>query len=226
MGDNTSGPSRRNVLRGAVLLGVGVAAGGGALLSTGIAGADVPVPDIADCDTWGARPPSEDVTPVERNPDKIIVHHTESANTDDTSQDAAYAIAREIQHWHMDENGWIDTGQHFTNSRGGFLMEGRHTSLKHLTDGKGMVQGAHAPGQNDKAIGIENQGTYFTVEPPKALWDSLVKLCAYICAQYGIKATEIYGHRDYTDTDCPGDVLYGKIPQLREEVQKVLDGTP
>ncbi|ADD41626.1 peptidoglycan recognition protein family protein [Stackebrandtia nassauensis] len=217
--------SRRTVLRGAVMLGVGTAVGGGALFTTGIAHAEVPTPEIMDCDGWGAKEPSGELNQLTDNPNKILVHHTQSANVDDTSQQAAIDIAREIQHWHMDENGWSDSGQHFTISRGGYVLEGRHTSLKHLTDGSGMVQGAHAPGQNTSAIGIENQGTYFEVEPPAELWTSLVNFCAYTCQQYGIAATEIYGHRDYVDTDCPGDVLYNKIPQLREEVQKVLDGS-
>lgn len=220
----TTRPSRRTVLRGAVMLGVGTAVGGGALFTTGIAHAEVPTPDIMSCDDWGARSPNGELTQLDNNPDKILVHHTESPNVDDTSKEAAIKIARDIQSWHMDGNDWSDSGQHFTISRGGYVLEGRHTSLEHLTDGSGMVQGAHAPGQNTSAIGIENQGTYFEVEPPEVLWASLVNFCAYICQQYSIPATEIYGHRDYVDTDCPGDVLYGKIPALREEVQQVLDG--
>ena len=46
-------------------------------------------------------------------------------------------------------------------------------------------------------------------DPPGPLWDSLRATCAYICAQYGIAPTELYGHRDYRNTICPGDRLYG-----------------
>jgi hypothetical protein len=217
-------PTRRTVLRGAVLLGVGTAVGGAPLLSAGVAHADVPAPDIADCDSWGAGEPSNELTRVNNNPDKILLHHTETANEVDTSRQAGYQLARDLQSLHMDGNGWNDSAAHFTISRGGYLMEGRHTSLRHLRDGAGMVQGAHAPGQNDKAIGIDNEGSYFDAEPPQRLWDSLVGFCAYICRQYGIAATEIYGHRDFADTDCPGEVLYDRLPRLRGEVQAVLDG--
>ncbi|WP_425484921.1 hypothetical protein [Amycolatopsis anabasis] len=34
----------------------------------------------------------------------------------------------------------------------------------------------------------------------------------------GIKPAEIKGHRDYFDTDCPGDKLYAKLPELRRAV--------
>ena len=47
-----------------------------------------------------------------------------------TTQSAAYSLARSIQDFHMDSNGWIDTGQNFTVSRGGYAMEGRHRSLE------------------------------------------------------------------------------------------------
>jgi hypothetical protein len=47
-------------------------------------------------------------------------------------------------------------------------------------------------------------------------------LCAYLCAQYGIKPTAIYGHRDFKDTACPGDRLYAALPRLRTEVARLL----
>lgn len=207
--------SRRSVMRGAVLLGTGAAVGG---FSVHPAYAAVATPTIASCDTWGARPPSSPLTLISTNPDKILVHHTASANSTDYSQAHAYALARSIQDFHMDSNGWSDTGQHFTISRGGYVMEGRHNSLAKLTAGSGMVVGAHCPGQNDKAIGIENEGLYTSVTPPAALYSKLVDMCAYICQQYGIAATQIYGHRDFLATQCPGDVLYGMLPQLRSDV--------
>ena len=37
-------------------------------------------------------------------------------------------------------------------------------------------------------------------------------------------ADEIKGHRDYYNTECPGDRLYAKLPQLRTEVAKALAG--
>ena len=207
--------SRRAVMRGAVLLGTGAAVGGFSVLP---ASASVAVPTIASCATWGARPPADPLTLLTTNPDKILVHHTATANSTDLSQAHAYALARSIQNSHMDTNGWSDTGQHFTISRGGYVMEGRHNSLAKLTAGSGMVVGAHCPGQNDKAIGIENEGLYSTVSPPAALYNRLVDMCAYICEQYGIGATKIYGHRDFLATECPGDVLYGMLPQLRSDV--------
>jgi peptidoglycan hydrolase-like protein with peptidoglycan-binding domain len=47
-------------------------------------------------------------------------------------------------------------------------------------------------------------------------------MCAYICRQYRIQPTELFGHRDFKDTACPGDVLYGMLPRLRKDVARLL----
>jgi N-acetyl-anhydromuramyl-L-alanine amidase AmpD len=179
-------------------------------------------PPIIDCDEWGARPNSAEVSIWDEQPIKIIVHHTATANTGDFSRASAERLARSIQNFHIDVRGWLDTGQHFTISRGGFVLEGRHHSLEALRSGQHHVEGAHCTGQNDVAVGIENEGTYGTVEPTAVLWDRLREMCAYICHQYEIPPTELFGHRDFKDTACPGDVLYGRLPQLRSEVAQLL----
>lgn len=213
--------SRRAALRGAVLLGA--AAGASALTQLGggsgarAVATRVDQPVIANCATWGARPPSSPVSVVPSRPNKIIVHHTAFPNTTDYSLAKAYANSRDIQNLHMDGNGWLDSGQHFTNSRGGHLTEGRHGSLYALLHGQTMAQGAHCVGQNSQAIGIENDGTYLTVQPPTALWNSLIAFCAFTCQQYGIAPREIYGHKDFNNTQCPG-LLHGRLPELRAAV--------
>jgi N-acetyl-anhydromuramyl-L-alanine amidase AmpD len=208
-----------------------------ALLGTGLAAvtvaAGVPLPGhrtahaaghIVPCDTWGARPPSEPVTVLSTGPNKIIVHHTATANSTDYSRSHADALARSIQRHHMDNRGFIDTGQHFTISRGGHVLEGRHRSLEVLEAGAGHVVGAHCTGQNPEAVGIENEGTYTSVAPPAALYDQLVTLCTDICRAYDLGPDEIYGHRDFDATACPGDVLYARLPTLRSDVAARLRG--
>jgi len=102
------------------------------------------------------------------------------------------------------------------------VAEGRHRSLETLLGGSSFIEGAHCPDQNDSSIGIENQGTYTSVRPPKALLGTLVGLLAYTCAQYRIEPTQIYGHRDFRDTACPGDKLYALLPQLRQQVGRLI----
>ncbi|WP_220187565.1 peptidoglycan recognition protein family protein [Pseudonocardia pini] len=223
--------TRRGFVLGGVSAGALLAAPGVALAQPGAgAGRDAGRragvleggPDIVDCGGWGARPNSAVVPVWNQRPVKILVHHTASPNVADTSRGAADAVARSIQNFHMDARGWLDTGQHFTISRGGFVLEGRHRSLEVLRGGRQQVEGAHCTGQNVVAVGIENEGIYIDQDPPGALWDSLRATCAYICGQYGIAPTELYGHRDFKNTICPGDRLYGMLPRLRSEVAGVL----
>ncbi len=189
-----------------------------AALPAAAAARPLAAPSISGTSDWDARSADGSIEVLDSKPNKIIVHHTATPNSSDTSKSHAFALARQIQDFHMDSNGWTDTGQNFTNTRGGHLLEGRHKSLAALQGGDQHVVGAHAGEQNSVALGIENEGTYTSASVPSALFDSLTELCAYMVAQYGIDAGEIYGHRDFMSTECPGDELYAKLPDLRSAV--------
>lgn len=184
------------------------------------------VPRIFETNEWAARQPTGPIEVQNHTPTYIVVHHTvEPGNSKDYSKDHAFQISRDIQDFHMDTRGWIDTGQQFTNSRGGFVTEGRHRSLEVLQGGTQHVQGSNVGNHNSEVLGIENEGLYTEVDVPQALWDSLVQLVAYVARQYSIQPEFIKGHRDFTSTECPGEVLYGRLPELRAEVAERL-GVP
>jgi len=218
--------TRRDLMRGTMAFGSAAVVGGLELLRATPAYAAVPNPGISGTSTWGARASSSPVTVLSNKPSYIVVHHTATSNGTATTQSAAFSLARSIQNYHMDNNGWIDTGQQFTVSRGGYAMEGRHRSLERLNLGSGMVRGAHvgAGNVNSESIGIENEGLYTSVSPPTALYNKLVDLCAYICDKYGLPASQIFGHRDFMATACPGNILYGMLPELRSDVAAKLAG--
>src|SRR5262245_61901063 len=172
-------------------------------------------PWIIDCDSWGARPPASPIQITGNTTNKIILHHMAFPNVTDYSREHALQLARDCQDLHMDTNGWADTGQHFTVSRGGHVLEGRHRSLETLEAGEHQVIAAHCPGENGNAIGIENEGTYITETPPDALLDSLVRLCTAVCTQFRLDAWDIFGHWDFRETDCPGIAFYAQFPAIR-----------
>ena len=202
-----------------MLAGVGLA--GLALPCTANA---VAAPRIYSCAEWSARPPWDALVTLNHPANRILVHHIASANSTDYSLQHAFQICRSDQADHMDNSGWADTGQHFTISRGGYKLEGRHGSLSTLRSSTQMIRAAHCPGQNENAIGIENEGLYASVEPPQAQWNALVVFCGYLCKEYRIPVAEIKGHRDYYNTLCPGDRLYAKLRQLRKEVAAAVAG--
>ncbi|MBE1532445.1 peptidoglycan recognition protein family protein [Actinomadura algeriensis] len=200
------------------LLGGTAAIAGGALLGPVPAASAKTAPRLYTRAEWRARAPKAAATVLDRAPDHIVVHHTASPNSTNYSLEHAFGLSRSIQNFHMDTNGWDDTGQQLTISRGGHLMEGRNRSLDAIGAGN-HVMGAHTLSHNEHTIGIENEGTYMTEGPTDALWDGLVTACAWLCDVYGLDPhAAIVGHRDYNSTACPGDTLYALLPQLRDQV--------
>ncbi|HWM04541.1 MAG TPA: N-acetylmuramoyl-L-alanine amidase [Actinophytocola sp.] len=217
--------SRRALLRGGFTVTAVGALGATIPIAAGAAGdARVAVarPTMHGCGAWGARPPNGTIEVLNHKPTYIVVHHTAGGNSSDLSLAHAYSISRGIQNFHMDGRGWIDSGQQLTNSRGGHITEGRHRSLEILDGGTQHVMGAHVGDHNSETIGIENEGLYTSVDVTPQLWDSLVQLVAYIAQQYGISPDMIRGHRDFNATECPGTVLYGRLPELRDAVGAAL----
>lgn len=208
------------------LLGRAAALAGGVLLSGAsewVGPADtVARPLIRDRSAWRARPPRLRATVLHRAPDHIVIHHTATANSADVSLRHAYALSRAIQNYHMDHNGWNDTGQQLTVSRGGHIMEGRNRSLLAIGQGK-HVMGAQTANHNSHTIGIECEGIYTSADVPDRLLAPVVDLCAWLCSVYGLNPHRaIVGHCDYNATACPGDVFYRRLPELRNGVAKAM----
>ncbi|HEX6685337.1 MAG TPA: peptidoglycan recognition family protein [Candidatus Limnocylindrales bacterium] len=218
--DGHGGLPRRMLLRGGLVAGGLVVAGAAELWRPSGAHA-VAKPTIYGTDEWGAQDPRGTIQILNRRPTKIIVHHTATANSSDFSRAHAFQLARSIQQSHF-ARGWIDSGQQFTISRGGHIMVGRKHSQPVLVDGDRHVLGAHCTGQNEVAVGIENEGTYTNVQIRDEHYNKLVRMCAYICQQYGIPPRNIFGHRDFNATACPGDRLYARLPRLRDDVRALL----
>ncbi|MEZ3179050.1 peptidoglycan recognition protein family protein [Streptomyces pimonensis] len=205
---------RRLLLSGAATLAAATALPGTAHAR----GADPVEPDIDSTAVWNARSPRGTIGLLRYRPSRIVIHHTVSANSPDFSRAQAHAHAHWVQDLHLDRNNWVDTGYHFLVSRGGWITEGRHGSLRALIEGRSFVLGSHTSGQNEQAVGIACEGAYHAgAVPPAAQWDVLVTLCAYMCARYGIPSARLYGHKDYGGTLCPG-VYHDMLPRLREEV--------
>ncbi|MGH3717052.1 MAG: peptidoglycan recognition protein family protein, partial [Micromonosporaceae bacterium] len=85
------------------------------------------------------------------------------------------------------------------------------------------VRGAQTANHNDHTIGIENEGIYVSQNTTTAQFNSLVQTCAWLCEVYALNPhVAIVGHRDYVATQCPGDVLYRRLPELRDRVAALL----
>jgi N-acetylmuramoyl-L-alanine amidase len=212
------GMLRRSLLRTAI----GVAAADVLLCGGAVSANADGLPRVYSRKEWGAAQPKHPPKVLDRPPDHIIVHHTASPNVGAISREHAFALSRQIQHFHMESRGWDDIGEQLTISRGGHIMEGRAGTLDAI-ERNGLVVGAQSLHHNRHTLGIENEGTYMKDAVPDRLWNSLVEVCVWLCAAHNLDpATAIVGHRDYNSTDCPGDVLYRRLPELRKRVARLL----
>jgi hypothetical protein len=177
---------------------------------------------IFTCQEWGAAP--KDTSRLARTPAQgIVIHHTTTPDVPPLPGSAAeqqrcFRLARGIQSAHLGR-GWKDTGQNFTCTRSGLLLEGRHGSLAAAQQGR-VVQGSHAGNKqaNRERWGIENEGLYTSQLPPAALWNALVELCAWLCLWGDVDSQAIHGHREYKSTQCPGDAFFARLGDLRAAV--------
>jgi len=163
---------------------------------------------------WGAVAPARAIPRVGR-PDKIIFHHTDGHAPGPTLADAK-AYARSIQHDHMHRNPpFIDSGHNFLVTRSGFILEGRHGSLKAIEDGV-MVNSAHAPGANhDPGIEHEHKGSEQMTPAQRA---ASLDLHEFICRKTGISPEQVLPHRQFTGTECPGALL-PELPRFRADLK-------
>jgi hypothetical protein len=131
-------------------------------------------------------------------PNKIILHH--SGGTDGPE-----ANTPGIRKWHMGTfpNGpadgpYLDIAYHA-------LIENVNGSYEVIIGRPWTWNGAHTVGQNDRAIGVCFIGNYNDSPLPDAMLRVGARFVAWLCRLMGIPETEVYAHRQFANTDCPGD---------------------
>lgn len=185
-------------------------------------------PKIYTTEEWGASPVSHGF--IKRIALGIVVHNTEGANrapkaSVDDEKEKAFEVARGIQKDHHNR-GFSDTGQHFTISRGGLILEGRHGSIAAAREGR-VVQGAHAKSptpEHDRAnrrfFGIELEGDNRAEDKVTAQqFSALVELCSWLSFWGHFDSQNIVPHLAVLPghTDCPGEFV-NQIPDLIQKV--------
>lgn len=204
-----------------------------ALRRTPRAVADTDQPEIVTRAQWGA---DEDIGGPERSyAERVrfgVVHHTAGSNT--YSQADAAAVVRAIQRYHVEANGWSDIGYHFLIDRFGTIYEGRSGGIDR------PVVGAHAGGFNTGSFGVAVMGTFASTPPSTEAVSAMTDLLAWKMDVHHVDVTSrlsarsrgstrypdgeiveldaLSGHRDVSETLCPGAALYDLVPALRSRV--------
>lgn len=179
--------------------------------------------EIITCPQWCARKSKQPIVTVPASY-RIIVHHTaghhpEISAPSSESRDEAIRYARAIQDYHMDGNGWIDSGHNFLVCRNGLVLQGRWLTVSAIEAGH-MVESAHCPGQNGQ-IGIEHE--HLGSEPmPAAQQEASARLIAWISAHYNLdQALPLAPHHVFYNTSCPANIE-GYIPSLAAVANQLL----
>lgn len=172
----------------------------------------IPEPKIVSCGQWRARRPTGKIQQTGR-PDGTVLHHTATLGGKDKK-----AFARSTQDYHMDHNGWVDSGHSFLVCTDGTILEGRHGTLDAIRRGR-MVVSAHCPGQNSNP-GVEHEQKQGPMT--KAQRASSVLLHSWMADRCQIRISNLYRpHRLFFPTACPGQ-LEQEIPALREAVSEYM----
>jgi LysM repeat protein len=128
---------------------------------------------------------------------RITVHHTGEHGS--LSKRSDLEVVQAIENYHRNQRKWAAIGYHFLVGRDGRVYEGRPL----------QYQGAHTRGANRNNIGISVIGDFNRTLPNGK---QLVALEAFLDEKrqrYGIPKRLIFGHRDLSASQCPGNALYG-----------------
>ncbi len=174
-------------------------------------------------------------------PKLLVVHHTA---TDNEYADPA-AEVRAIYTYHTVVQGFGDIGYHLLIDNRGQVYEGRRgrevdplqPSMREIVSAN--VVAGHTLGFNYGSAGIALLGNFVDTEPSDAAISTLSEALAFEAQRAGLdplartdmqrmRGTDgsnvfwrddlgvVSGHRDCIETECPGDHLYGQLPELRQ----------
>ncbi|MFK5635256.1 N-acetylmuramoyl-L-alanine amidase [Ornithinimicrobium sp. LYQ103] len=139
----------------------------------------------------------------------------------------------------VDEDGVVYEGRWSGEASTSCLAGGDGSEFAHETGGDRVVTGAHTGGWNSGNVGVALLGDFTTssagADPAPAALGSLENLLVDLTARHGLTpqaeityanpvsgetkvVDTIGGHRDYMATECPGERLYGLLPDIRDAV--------
>jgi hypothetical protein len=166
----------------------------------------------------------------------VFIHHT--GHPDDYDCADVPAMLRAMHADHVLRLGWDDLGYNFVVDKCGTIYEGRAGGIDRF------VLGAHTTGFNHDSVGIAALGDFtYAGEVPEPLLEAVARIAAWklrpaadphgrvrlVSSNDASRvpegtATEIdvvAGHRDIFYTDCPGDVIYAALPDIRERTARL-----
>jgi len=154
---------------------------------------------------WGARRPYKRCG-RSHNPYRMTIHHTVVPAND--GGNPARRL-RQIQAYHIDNNGWCDIGYHFVVSQSGKIFEARRSEKR---------TGAHVLGHNTGNLGVALIGNFDTQSVGATQFAATSEIVHEIHDTYGIPLNNQHfkGHTEWPgqDTSCPGQNMLTRLEEL------------
>lgn len=189
---------------------------------------DCSEPAVVPQSVWraGLNPPTpgRKATPTRH----CIVHHSASSNADTNS----VKLVRGFYLYHTEVNGWDDIGYNYLIGYDGTIFAGRDPEKPGIRQDN--VLGAHFCGKNSYTMGVCVIGDFETEAPDPRAVGSLRHLLSWKMFKDKMNPLDslhhpdtingellpvLAGHRNGCSTDCPGQLLFDMLPQLRLDVK-------
>lgn len=155
---------------------------------------------------WGAAPLRDNHDPM-AGVRRITVHHTAELPAMSTRTDTE--LVKGVQRFHQDDRGWADIGYHYLIGRDGRVYQGREL----------QIQGAHAGGgHNVENLGVSVIGDFSDGLPADAMLATLERFLRNQMRIHKVAHDQLFGHREFKPTACPGDVLFGWLKAYRTKL--------
>ena len=175
---------------------------------------------MIDQSEWRVGLTEPDYIRIENEVHNLIIHHTAGSNTDDNY----FQVVRSIYIYHTETRGWSDIGYNYLIAQDGSIFKGRDPGDLEQDN----VLGAHFCSSNTGTMGISILGTYTDIAPPDTAIASLIELLNWKAGKDGLDPIGVFphplndelpviaGHRDGCSTECPGEMLYTLLNEIRE----------
>ncbi|XP_064544483.1 peptidoglycan-recognition protein LC isoform X5 [Drosophila montana] len=166
--------------------------------------------EVLSVKEWGGRQPRKALTNLTLPVHRVIISHTAAEGCE--SRDVCEARVRVVQNFHMDGWNWDHIGYNFLVGGDGTVYEGRGWDS----------QGAHTLGYNNDSIGISFIGTFIKIHPT----EEQLQACQLLLEE-GVRLKKLvpdyklYGHRQLSATESPGEILYSIIQTWPHWTKKI-----
>ncbi len=186
---------------------------------------------------WGANEAIRKRPTYQSRVDAVVVHHTVNAN--DYTEAEAPAIMRSIYAFHVRGRGYDDIAYNMLVDRFGRLFEGRAGGFRSRA-----IKGSHTGGFNVRTLGVAMIGDQDAAAPAAPMADAVARVASWAADTWqfdprgqttlvskgssrypsGQRVTvrRLLGHRDLSNTACPGRFAYPLLPDLRDRAWRLL----